>query len=266
MKTRSLGLPQQGGKRGRTHARLTDAALRLMSERGINATSVSEIATAAELANGTFYLYFKDKAEIVAAVCRAVTLAMHNEMDSTRVSLNDGASRVAFGTYQFIEIAAAEPIWGRLLMSAFTEFEAIKEDIARYMRLDVALGIKQGRFSEAIDEFVIDALLAILRAGVSARLAGAGRNIATRAAEYQLRILGMDPAEIRQLLHAGERTGGQDTNIFSQLHGLHLVQAGIAGGQADVPAPGQEKRAQRGNGSSPRRARPASPGSVSRKG
>ena len=203
--TRSLNILQQDGKRGRTRARLTDAALRLMSERGINATSVSEIAAAAELANGTFYLYFRDKAEIVAVVCQAVTLAMHNEMSSTRISLNDGAARVAFGTYQFIEIAAAEPIWGRLLVSAFTEFEAIKKDISRYMRLDVALGIEQGRFSEPLDEFVIDSHLAILRVGVTARLTGAGRDVAARAAEYQLRILGMPSTEARRVLRANER-------------------------------------------------------------
>ncbi len=206
MSTRSLNLLQQDGKRGRTRARLTDAALRLMSERGINATSVSEIAAAAELANGTFYLYYKDKSEIVATICRAVTLAMHNEMDSTRVSLADGAARVAFGTQQFIEIAAAEPTWGHLLVSAFTEFEAIKEDISRYMRLDVALGLKQGRFSEPLDEFVINALLAILRAGVSARLAGAKRDVSARAAEYLLRILGMSVEEAREVLRANART------------------------------------------------------------
>ena len=190
---------KEEGKRGRTRARLAAAALKLMSERGISATSVSEIAAAAELANGTFYLYFKDKAEIAAAVCQAVTLAMHNEMNSTRSSLSDGAARVAFGTFQFIEIAAAEPVWGRLLISAFTESESIKNDVARYMRLDVALGIEQGRFSEPLDEFVIDAHLAILRAGVSARLAGAGPSVAARSAEYQLRILGMSPEESQRV-------------------------------------------------------------------
>ena len=187
------------GKRARTRARLTDAALRLMSERGINATSVSEIAAAAELANGTFYLYFRDKSEIVAVVCRAVTQAMHDDMSSTRLSLQDGAARVAYGTQQFIEIAAAEPVWGRLLVSAFTEFEAIKEDVARYMRLDVALGIEQGRFNEPLDEFVIDAHLAILRAGVIARLGGAGPDVSARAAEYQLRILGMSVKDARRV-------------------------------------------------------------------
>ena len=201
-------LSANNAKRARTRARLTEAALRLMSERGINATSVSEIAAEAELANGTFYLYFKDKAEIVASVCRAVTEAMHDDMSSKRLTLEDGAARVAFGTQQFIEIAAAEPQWGRLLMSAFTEFEAIKEDVARFMRKDVALGIEQGRFSEPLDEFVIDAHLAILRAGVSARLAGGGPDVAARAAEYQLRILGMDAAESREVRSANERKAG----------------------------------------------------------
>ena len=162
----------------------------------------------AELANGTFYLYFRDKAEIVAAVCQAVTRAMHDDMSSTRLSLDDGAARVAFGTQQFIEIAAAEPVWGRLLVSAFTEFEAFKEDVAHYMRLDVALGIEQGRFSEPLDEFVIDAHLAILRAGVSARLAGGDGDVAARAAEYQLRILGMSAAESHEVRRANERDAG----------------------------------------------------------
>ena len=198
--TRSLLVSRrETSKRVRTRTRLTEAALTLMSQRGITATSVSEIAAAANLANGTFYLYFKDKAEIVAAVCQAVTLAMHNEMNSTRLSLGDGAARVAFGTYQFIEIAAAEPVWGHLLVSAFTEFGAIKDDISRYMRLDVALGIEQGRFSEPLDEFVIDAHLAILRAGVSARLAGAGPDVAARSAEYQLRILGVGVDDARRI-------------------------------------------------------------------
>lgn len=192
-------LSPREAKRVRTRARLTEAALRLMAERGIKATSVSEIAAEAELANGTFYLYFRDKSEIVAAVCQAVTLAMHNDMSSGRLLLDDGAARVAFGTQQFIEIAAAEPNWGRLLMWAFSEFEAIKEDISRYMRLDVALGVEQGRFTEPLDEFVIDTLLVILRAGIQSRLDGADAEVGARTAEYHLRILGMSPTEAHRV-------------------------------------------------------------------
>ena len=245
MATRSLDLPQQDGKRARTRARLTQAALRLMSEQGINATSVSEIAAAAALANGTFYLYFKDKGEIVASVCRAVTLAMHNDMNSIRMSLNDGAARVAFGTCQFIEVAAAEPTWGRLLVSAFTEFEAIKEDVSRYMRLDVALAIEQGRFSEPVDEFVIDSHLAILRAGVSARLAGAERSVAVRAAEYQLRILGMPLEEAREVVRANECRTETALRAPAPLTGHQRAQAEVGRGFGPIKVRNQESGALR---------------------
>lgn len=207
MTKRSLLQPSpqaKSGKAARTRARLTDAALRVMSERGINAASVSEIAAAADVANGTFYIYFRDKAEIVATVCEAVTLAMHNEMNSRRLSLEDGAARVAFGTQQFIEIAAAEPVWGRLLIWAFTEYDGFKDIFSRYMRLDVALGVAQGRFPEPIDEYALDCHMAILRAGIQSRLDGAGPDVSARAAEFQLRIFGMTIEEARQVRLSNE--------------------------------------------------------------
>lgn len=43
---------------------LLDSALQLFTEKGIAETSVSEIAKDAQMAKGTFYLYFKDKYEI----------------------------------------------------------------------------------------------------------------------------------------------------------------------------------------------------------
>ena len=43
---------------------LLAAAFQLFTEKGIDNTSVSEIAKSAEMAKGTFYLYFKDKYEV----------------------------------------------------------------------------------------------------------------------------------------------------------------------------------------------------------
>ncbi len=200
MKRSLPGSDGDAGKRSRTRKRLTDAALKLMSQQGIIATSVSEIASAADVANGTFYLHFKNKSEIVAAVCQGVTLAMHSEMDSKRLAIKDGAARVLFATRQFIEIAADEPIWGHLLLRAFEEVATIKDDLSRYMRADVELGIRQERFRIGLDEFVIDCLLAILRAGVSARLAGAPPEVSLRTGKYMLTLLGLGHTEVEEQL------------------------------------------------------------------
>ena len=188
----------ESGKRSRTRKRLTEAALKLMSEQGIIATSVSEIASAAAVANGTFYLHFKNKSEIVAAVCQGVPLAMHSEMDGKSLAIQDGAARVLFATQQFIEIAVDEPIWGHLLLHAFEEVDTIKDDLSRYMRADLELGMRQGRFRIESDEFVIDCLLALLRTGVGARLAGAPPAVSLRTGRYMLTLLGLDDAEIEE--------------------------------------------------------------------
>lgn len=43
---------------------LLDAALDLFTSQGVNRTSIADIAAAAKVAKGTFYLYFKDKYDI----------------------------------------------------------------------------------------------------------------------------------------------------------------------------------------------------------
>jgi hypothetical protein len=61
------------------------------------------------------------------------------------------------------------------------------------------LGVEQGCFTEPVDEFVIDTLLAILRAGVRSRLDGASTVVGARAAEYHLRVLGMSAEDAHRV-------------------------------------------------------------------
>ncbi len=48
--------------------RLLNTAFQLFTTQGMSKTSISDIATAAGVAKGTFYLYFKDKADIQSAL------------------------------------------------------------------------------------------------------------------------------------------------------------------------------------------------------
>ena len=51
-------------KKKRKKEALLDSAMQLFTEKGIEETSISEIAGNAKMAKGTFYLYYKDKYEI----------------------------------------------------------------------------------------------------------------------------------------------------------------------------------------------------------
>lgn len=60
------------------------AAFTLFTEKGINDTSISEIAKEAKMAKGTFYLYFKDKFDIrdklIAAKAKELFISATEEM------------------------------------------------------------------------------------------------------------------------------------------------------------------------------------------
>lgn len=63
---------------------LLDSALQLFTDKGIEETSVSEIAKNAQMAKGTFYLYYKDKYEIrdslIARQTHAIFQQAHREL------------------------------------------------------------------------------------------------------------------------------------------------------------------------------------------
>ena len=48
-------------KKAEKRSALLNAAFQLFTEQGFQKTSISDIANQAEVAKGTFYLYFKDK-------------------------------------------------------------------------------------------------------------------------------------------------------------------------------------------------------------
>jgi len=53
-----------------TRARLLQAGLEVLAERGYHATRVDDVVRAAEVSHGTFYLYFASKEELFAALAR----------------------------------------------------------------------------------------------------------------------------------------------------------------------------------------------------
>src|SRR5579859_1520846 len=53
---------------GDKRERILDAAVRVFAKKGFHATRVSEVAKAAGVADGTIYLYFKSKDELLVSL------------------------------------------------------------------------------------------------------------------------------------------------------------------------------------------------------
>lgn len=192
-------------KRARTRARLLDAAIRVIASRGLEAASIQEIAQAADVANGTFYLHFRDKEEIVAAVAHGISSLIAEQMDAGRPELKDAIYRVAYATQAFIRIAVAEPHWGWVVVHTFYHRVALKSARRRHIEEDVRLGIAQGSFTAEPDAFLFDALSAITKTAILAQLEGrSGPEAGRAAAEYMLRILGVSAPRAAAICHETE--------------------------------------------------------------
>jgi AcrR family transcriptional regulator len=78
-------------KRRATEERLLDAALTVFLERGYDGATTGEIARAADVAAGTFYLHFRDKRAAYEQLCRR---AAHELLTQWRTALKPGRPMV----------------------------------------------------------------------------------------------------------------------------------------------------------------------------
>src|SRR3982750_2323882 len=59
-----------------TREQLLDAAERVFRERGVPMTSLGEVAAAAGVTRGAVYWHFRDKADLIGALCERATLPL----------------------------------------------------------------------------------------------------------------------------------------------------------------------------------------------
>src|SRR5258706_6331166 len=82
-------------KREKTRAKLLDAAKRVMAGKGVEGTTIAEIAIAADVAPGTFYNYFTTREEILDAVATSLVDEFRAVVTAIQRSIDDPAERIS---------------------------------------------------------------------------------------------------------------------------------------------------------------------------
>lgn len=109
-------------RRRQTEARLLEAALEVFRARGYDGATTGEMARAADVAAGTFYLHFRDKRAVYEAVARR---AAHELLDSWHAAMRPGmrvAERVVLGLRLAAAYWGANPARARLLLDGGPTF------------------------------------------------------------------------------------------------------------------------------------------------
>lgn len=152
-------------KKERTRTQLLEAASRLIGERGVDATTVNDIATEAAVAPGTFYNYFPALdavlVELATGLCESI--AAHA---AYRAKARDPASRLAQVIRAHLGRARSEPAWARLIVRfAAVPALGVRTALVHGLEDDIIDGIGKGQFSAEADEAAPDLAVGALLAG-----------------------------------------------------------------------------------------------------
>lgn len=154
--------PRPTARSRNKHDAITAAAIEVFAERGFHQSRVSDIARKAGVADGTIYLYFKNKEEILLSVFESKMDELHAGMVAALDGVTDPRDRIrTFARLHFQMMSAhpqmAEVLQVELRLSHKFMRDYRPEKLWRYLQLFrdmIRAGVASGLFAADTDEFV----------------------------------------------------------------------------------------------------------------
>ncbi len=157
---------RQDRRRARTRAQLLRAAKHLLATKGFHATKIADIAAAADVGTGTFYLYFPTKDALFADLVRETALAASQEIAAAKAPFTDYRERARVGTETFFRFAAANRDVFRILFGHSAQFDELLREVHQPFIADIerdfADGVAVGAFRDLPPAFAAQAIVGML--------------------------------------------------------------------------------------------------------
>jgi AcrR family transcriptional regulator len=139
--------PRIDRRRVRTRSALIGAGQRLFAARSIDGVTIDDIVEAAEVAKGSFYNHFDDKASLAETIVELVQADCEREIHLANIDIADAPSRLARATAALIRYAKEHPDRYRSMVSLSKRRANIDAPINVGLRRDIEDGIAAGQFS-----------------------------------------------------------------------------------------------------------------------
>ncbi|CAN0625271.1 TetR/AcrR family transcriptional regulator [Burkholderia multivorans] len=207
--------PRGARRKRETRARLLDAALRLMAEKGVEGVAINEITEAADVGFGSFYNHFESKEAIYATLVESVFEEFADSLDRITSGLSDPAETIAVSVRHTLMRARREPVWGHFLIREGFSARVLTHGLGQRMLRDIERGIAAKRFVVpdpfmgflSVGGTVLTAIAAELNfvapgapaAGVLKELGFSGEHFPERTATTLLQTLGLKRAEAEKI-------------------------------------------------------------------
>lgn len=199
-KDRKISISRRFRSKENTRRKLIDAALLVISEKGVDGTAIADITEKADVGFGSFYNYFSSKKELVSVVFAQRAADLSKVIDIIIANEPDMAVAVAYIHKVFLTKAFDDSVWGWFIVKVqlgLPELIAVFDEKSNAV---LKAGVKQGRFSVDSPPITTLLLLAGLMAVTRAMLQGDVKpSAANQAIECLLRMIGVAPDEARLL-------------------------------------------------------------------
>jgi len=186
-----------------TRQAFLDATIALLSSRSMDALTVDEIATRADVAKGTFYNYFPDKDALERELSSYVRARMETEISRTNERVSDPAERIARAFCCVLHFCLGAPEQAAAMMRLFPRATDPAAPINSGVRRDAAQGMTQGRIVATSEDAVVACVMGVFTAGVNRALdlpAGRVREFAQALGTILLHGLGLKSAEAARIM------------------------------------------------------------------
>jgi AcrR family transcriptional regulator len=205
LKRASPGAPGTGRverRRARTRQRILEVAEGLVRSRGVEAVTIDEITEAADIARGSFYHHFDSKHDLLVPVARAHTTSLNRSIDCLIENLSDPAEVVSIGLRHTLRGILDDPLCCWFILRSGLPLDRLREGIGDSAARDLARGVRAGRFVIPNQAVLEDMLSGAVVGVLSTYLRGSlGEADLDDTVEYVLRLLGVPPAEAREITH-----------------------------------------------------------------
>jgi len=138
----------------RNREALIKAACTVMTEKGIDAATMLEIAELADVGAGTVYNYFKSKDELAIAVLEEMMHELALRIEEATVSVNDPAEIYAFGIRTVLEAATTDLSWKQMLYRSEVIGDALFRRMGPFAIRDLQRAVAAGRLPAREPELV----------------------------------------------------------------------------------------------------------------
>ncbi len=131
-------------RKAQTRERLLEAAIKVIGDKGPDASSVEDFVAAADVSRGTFYNYFPTMEDLLRAVRRKLTDALMTVLDAHLPPSIPASSRLATRLHSHYALVSHDPAWGWVVMrldaSRLGRTPGMEESFDRMFQEGVAAG------------------------------------------------------------------------------------------------------------------------------